>query len=394
MRALRTAAAVLVALAATGWVGRPQAAGAEPDESPVPVLAYYYIWFDETSWDRAKADYPLLGRYSSDDREVMQQHVRWAKDAGIDGFIVSWKSTLPLDRRLEQLIDVASEESFKLAIIYQGLDFQRDPQPIERIAADIDHFIDTYADNPVFDIFGGPLVIWSGTWEYTPEEVARVTGTRSLQSGCDWTSELEPQCVQLLATERNVEGVRRLSGMVDGNAYYWSSVNPDTYPRYEEKLVEMRDAVKATDGLWIAPAAPGFDAREIGGQTVVDRADGEMLRRQLDAAYASSPDAIGLISWNEFSENSHVEPSENHGTTALDVLADLSGGRPPTITDLDSSDPSQAGPVRPEDDALNRVIALGALLALIAVGGWVVARRQRDGRAGAPRATPPGTTHE
>ena len=32
---------------------------ASPDSTP--VLAYYYIWFDVGSWNRAKADYPLLG---------------------------------------------------------------------------------------------------------------------------------------------------------------------------------------------------------------------------------------------------------------------------------------------------------------------------------------------
>ena len=51
---------------------------------PIPVLAYYYIWFDVKSWDRAKTDYPLLGRYSSDDADVMRQHIRWAKQAGIE----------------------------------------------------------------------------------------------------------------------------------------------------------------------------------------------------------------------------------------------------------------------------------------------------------------------
>jgi hypothetical protein len=59
---------------------------------PTPLLAYYYIWFDPTSWNRAKTDYPLLGRYSSDDQEVMRQHIRWAKAAGVDGFVVSWKT--------------------------------------------------------------------------------------------------------------------------------------------------------------------------------------------------------------------------------------------------------------------------------------------------------------
>jgi hypothetical protein len=43
-------------LSACSSSGKP--AGAVSD--PVPVLSYYYIWFDTQSWDRAKTDYPLL----------------------------------------------------------------------------------------------------------------------------------------------------------------------------------------------------------------------------------------------------------------------------------------------------------------------------------------------
>src|SRR5688572_7207709 len=83
--------ALVITLASMGAV-EPVRAADEPGEPPIPIFAYYYIWFDAASWDRAKVDYPALGRYSSDDRDVMRQHVRWAKEAGIDGFIVSWKS--------------------------------------------------------------------------------------------------------------------------------------------------------------------------------------------------------------------------------------------------------------------------------------------------------------
>ena len=38
---------------------------------------------------------------------------------------------------------------------------------------------------------------------------------------------------------------------------------------------------------------------------------------------SSSPDAVGLISWNEFSENSAIEPSRRYGAQALRTLADL-----------------------------------------------------------------------
>jgi hypothetical protein len=295
---------------------------------PIPLLAYYYIWFDPGSWDRAKSDLPTLGRYSSSDPEVMRQHVRWARDVGIEGFIVSWKSTDVLNARLDTLVDLAADEAFHLAIIYQGLDFERDPLPAEQVAADLESFLRRYGSHPVFQLFGKPLLIWSGTWEFSPEDVAFVASRL-------------PGEFLLLASERQVNEYERLAQWVDGNAYYWSSVDPVDTPRYEEKLVGMGEAVHRSGGIWIAPAAPGFDARLIGGSRVIERNDGETLRRQMAAALASAPDAVGLISWNEFSENSHVEPSRNFGTRYLEVLAELEGGQVPEIPGFDSDEPAE-----------------------------------------------------
>jgi hypothetical protein len=337
--------------------------GAEPDaaESPIPALAYYYIWYDAASWDRGKSDYPVLGHYSSDDVEVMRQHVRWAKDAGLRGFIVSWKGTERLSRRLEQLINVAREEDFKLALIYQGLDFERRPIPLEQVAADLQLFADRYAPDPVFDLFDRPMVIWSGTWQFHPAEIASVTA--SLRDR-----------LLILASERNVKGYLRLADAVDGDAYYWSSVNPDTYPNYQGKLDELAAAVHEDDGLWIAPAAVGFDARLVGGSRVVERADGQNLRDQLAAAMRSGPDAVGVISWNEFSENSHLEPSERYGASALKVLGDLLGARGPELPDFDSS--VDTGRIRPADDGGVARLAAAMVLAIVTLGALTFTYRR------------------
>ena len=327
----------------------------QPEASdPIPVMAYYYIWFDVGSWERAKTDYPILGRYSSDDRSVIEQHVRWAKDAGIDGFIVSWKSSFLLDRRLEQLMDVAAAENFHLWIMYQGLDFERKPLPTSWIDADLEYVIEQYADHPAFAMYDRPIVIWSGTWEFTEHEIANtISGYRDR--------------LTILATERNLKGYLRLADIVDGNAYYWSSVNPNTFPGYQEKLNEMSQAVHAHDGMWIAPAAPGFDARLLGGSQVVERLDGETLRVEMNTAVSSSPDAIGLISWNEFSENTHIEPSQNYGTQTLDTLADIQSGVPPIITDFDSSAPATTD----QTDYYSIYILIG-LVAFIAISIAIV----------------------
>jgi len=278
-----------------------------PDNS-VPVLAYYYIWFDPQSWDRAKKDYPLLGRYSSDDVDVMRRHIEWAKAAGIDGFIVSWKSTEKLNRRLDQLVKIAEEENFKLAINYESLDFDRNPLPPEQLDADLNYFVQHYADNSVFDLFEKPMVIWAGTWEFSLDEIKSVTQTKRNN-------------LLILASEKNMEGYQRLSEFVDGDAYYWSSVNPDSHSSYLDKLTAMGETIHQNGGMWIAPAAPGFDARLVGGTSVVERKNGQTLKTELNTALQSLPDAIGLISWNEFSENSHIEPSQTFGNLYLKVLA-------------------------------------------------------------------------
>ncbi len=329
---------------------------AVPD--PIPILSYYYIWFDPQSWDRAKSDYPSLGRYSSSDINVMRQHVKWAKAAGITGFIVSWKSTDKLDQRLEQLMQVADEENFKLAIIYQGLDFNRNPLPVQQVDDDLNTFIEKYAKDRVFSIYEKPLVIWSGTWKFSREEIQNVVAGKRDR-------------LLILASERNVEGYSRLADLVDGNAYYWSSVNPYTFPGYPQKLAAMGQAVHASGGLWIAPVSPGFDARQIGGGSVVDRKDGQTLQIQFTAAMQSSPDAIGLISWNEFSENSYVEPSVNFGHRYLDVLTNIRSAPVPDVQNFDSSDPGDTS----NTIGIGRVIALGSLGLLIIICLLIVVRR-------------------
>ena len=322
--------------------------------NPIPVFAYYYIWFNTNSWNRAKSDYPQLGRYSSDDANVMRQHILWAKSAGINGFIVSWKNTSTLNRRLDQLVNIADQENFKLAIIYEGLDFNRNPLPTDQISAGMDYFINRYSNNAAFDSFGKPMIIWSGTWKYSADEVAGVSQSRRAS-------------LLILASEKNVQGYARLADFVDGNAYYWSSVNPDSFNGYAEKLTAMGEAVHARGGYWIAPASPGFDARLVGGTSIVDRKNGDTLRKEMSVAYSSAPDVIGLISWNEFSENSYIEPSQTYGDQYLKLMSDIRNLPNPQVSEFDSSDSG----VSPYRFTFSQMTALG-ILATLVFGALVV----------------------
>jgi hypothetical protein len=354
-------AALLLALLAGLWLAAPgpEQAPARAAPDPPPLLAHYYIWYDQGSWNRAKTDLPALGPYTSGDTAVMRQQIAWAQQAGIRGFIVSWKGTRALNSRLKQLISVADAADFKLAIVYQGLDFDQHPLPVDQVAADLDTFLAQFAADRAFTLFDKPLIAWSGSWEYSAEDVARVTGPRRDR-------------LRILATEKSVEGYARLAPLVDGNLYYWSSVNPQTNSGFAAKLLAMGQAVHHDGGLWIAPAAPGFDARLVGGAQVVERRDGATLREELAAARASQPDAIGLISWNEFSENTHIEPSRNYGRQYLDLLAQIWPARPQATAVPVPLRAAATPPLR-----LDSVLALGLAAALVAASLLVIVRRNR-----------------
>jgi len=318
LRPLGILAAVLGVL-----VSSPAGAQSAPAVTPAPILAHYYIWFNASSWDRAKIDVPAIGRYSSDEESVMREQVRLAKQSGIDGFIVSWKHTPVLDARLTKLVHISEQEGFKLAITYEGLNFDRDPLPAAQVAEGLDWFADGLASSPVFDLFEKPVVIWTGTDQMTTDDLERVTAPRRGR-------------LRLLASAKNTDDYLRVARAFDGNAYYWSSVDPGRDLGHLKKLKAMGEAVHSQHGLWWAPAAPGFDARLVGGERVIDRKDGDTLRVELAAAAQSSPNAIAIISWNEFSENTHIEPSQRYGTTALKVLRDLAGAKAPDSLDFES----------------------------------------------------------
>jgi hypothetical protein len=348
----------------------PAAAG--PAGDPVPLLAYYYIWFDPSSWNRAKTDYPSLGRYSSDDPKVIAQQIRWARSAGIEGFIVSWKDTPVNDRRLTLLMSVATRLHFKLAMIYQGLDFSRKPLPASRVAADLRTFADRYAPDPVFLRLGGkPLTVWSGTWAYSHPDVAAATAPVRDR-------------ILVLNTEKSLSGYHRIADATDGDAYYWSSVNPATNHDYRTKLDALAQAVHQEGKYWLAPFAPGFDARLVGGGKTVPRDGGSTLRTEYAAAIASSPDVLGLISWNEFSENSYVEPSQKYGMRYLDTLRSLRNAPvPPAPPGAgDSSEPAhqQAGASAGASATTLALAAVAAALCVL-VGGALLLRRRRQNRS-------------
>ncbi len=383
----------MVALAAGAATLRPTLAARapHPEASPprveqarvtVPVMAYYFISHTSESWWRNKRDIPALGRYTSDSPEAIREHIRMARDAGIRAFIVHWHSNEVLNHALDLLVEEARAQNFKLAIHYAALDENRRPVPIAQVAADLDFFAERWARDPVFDVFGQPLVIIDGTWEYSVDDLTLLSGQHRLAHLRDPNDPGQPLGMLLLGSERDADGYTRVASVLDGNAYYWSSADPGRREAHVTRLLSLREAIGK--GIWIAPAAPGFDASLLGATRVIDRFEGRTFTEAIDTALESRPEALGIVSWNEFDENTHIEPSGRLGTRALEVLADYTAGHAPAAVqrlEAFATAPDEPPRTLAAGPAWLSVIAgLLALLATLLITGVALVRGVRARR--------------
>lgn len=305
------------------------------------LFAFYYIDLSPDSSKPATSDRPLLGDYSSHNAAALEQQMVWAKSAGIQGWFVSWNDTAPDNRGLKLLVQVATREHFKLAVICQGLDIdgktppgaetesEAEAEAESEAAKEFQTFVTQFAPDPVFLKIGGKaLTIWGDTSEFTPAQVEAVTAPVRGK-------------LLVLGTQDDVASYQQIARYTDGDVYPWSPTDPQADKGYPAELTALAAAVHGDDGYWIASFGPGFDAQPVGGTGAVPRDGGQTLRAEYAAALASSPDMLGVTSWNGFDEDSSIEPSKKYGHFYLNALAALREASVPTgELDVDSSSSS------------------------------------------------------
>jgi hypothetical protein len=251
------------------------------------VFAYYYMWMQGSYWSTNKLDHPAQpfpGHYNSADPAVIKWQIEQAKAAGITGFIVSWKNNATYQQILPEVESAANQANFKLAMEYETLGASKQTLPVSEVSADFKYFVANYASNPAwYRVNGKPLTMIDDSNFYPTSQLAAITGpVRS--------------SLAVLQDVSTASLYNKYAAYTDGDASH---------------------------GIWIAPFAPGYNSTLIGGHVVVPRDNGATLRTEYAIAAASSPDILGLISWNEWTENTYVEPSVSYGFTDINVLSSL-----------------------------------------------------------------------
>jgi hypothetical protein len=134
------------------------------------VYCDYYCWHDDNQWSRGYSNIPLLGFYSSLDPKVINKHIEWSENYGIDVLKIEY---IPqFDETITNGIMKSDIGDRKICLMYdsrlrfESIGYKHPPYNFddERIAqtfiSDINHIADTYFDsNKYFRINGRP-VLW------------------------------------------------------------------------------------------------------------------------------------------------------------------------------------------------------------------------------------------
>ena len=354
----------MAACGTSGQQSHPTPPVKAPSPSPVTakplanVYVHYYLWWTALHW-RSKlgpsypygktppprpgsissvgcqptvqfsgatiVDLPTEGLYDQDIAATYDRHIAIAAAAGIRGFLASWKgrglaSQDPgaggYDQRLELLVarvnayNSTHSRHFGLGLALAAFgDYNRSATDI---TGDLAYFSQRYGKDPAFknDYSDKPVVMWLDSRKYKIETVRAVSAAAR-------------PSVFLVGDETAVSWPRD-GAYLDASSYYWSTQNPQS--KFSRPAISsLADAVHGAGKAWLAPFIAGYN-KELAGGGCIPRNG----KRTLDDIWAmnatSQPDGWFGISWNEFVENTYLEPSQAYGTTYLDELQRLISG--------------------------------------------------------------------
>ncbi|MBZ0296815.1 MAG: SH3 domain-containing protein [Anaerolineae bacterium] len=276
------------------------------------VYAFYFGWWTGDSWNDGRlSDRPQVP-YSSWDGAAIARQIDQARSAGIDAFIMSWfgpKNNNLTHQSFNILLDQASARGFKAGA---ALDMQEGGYNAStgEVIESLTYLISDRAQHPAYLRFNGKPVIyfWNqkrfsvGDWQYIRNQVDPNRDTIWVAEGTDTSF------------------IPTFDGLYLFNTA-WSSNPAATAQQYLA-------ATQAAGGWWYTPTVlPGWDESALAGRTnptdPQDRGGAQFLVNSWNGAISSGAGVILIVSWNEYFENSHIEPSQVHGTLALDTLRSL-----------------------------------------------------------------------
>lgn len=268
------------------------------------LLAFYYGWYGRQDgptkewrhWDpqhpeKTSAHTPTLGQYDSEDPKIVQQQINLAKQAGIDGFVLSWWHGDPHHEAvLKALLDAAGDD-FAVSLYLESA------ATPEILRAQVQEILKKYGQHKAWLTAGGKPVLFLYTRIVHSLKAGGLRQALRDTGGFFIGDELEPDTLDVM----------------EGAHQYVSASVPD---RYRQELLDSLMAARLRDKLACATVMPGYDDTHVRTPGSIDhREDGDFYSSLWAASRLA--DWILITSWNEWHEGSEIEPSKEFGDSYL-----------------------------------------------------------------------------
>lgn len=291
-----------------------------------PVLAFYYAWYNPSTWSLSTmSDLPAT-RYTSSSDGTINQQINEAAGAGITGFISSWWG--PGDQTDKNLVkvlaDSASLEKNTQYHFASSIYFECDAPALNgstNIANGLSYLISHYANNAHFFHWQGKPVFFF--WD-------PLGHGRTLAEWASIRSQVDPNHQTIWSAEgvdltmlSVFDGIHLFSGG------YWG-LQSNTMTAVDQGFRAKIDAYNKANGtqkIWAAGIIPGYNDTRVPGRTgtyIVPRNNGSTYSTSWTAAIASQPSWITITSFNEWFEGSMIEPSATYGNEYLNLTQQFS----------------------------------------------------------------------
>ncbi|MEM7343206.1 MAG: hypothetical protein AAF485_03105 [Chloroflexota bacterium] len=283
------------------------------------VLAHYFAWFDDTSWDdcnMSAGDRPLQP-YHSDDPAAIARHVQMGREIGLNGFTLHWFSPGDrTDRNFGMLLDSSRGSDFASSVVFSYHIWHGAPAlNHQNVGGALRYIIDQHSQHPNFlNINGRPVIFFT--------DIYRVPSTPNGQSTQEFWAIVRDQIDPQRQTLWIAEGLDTSYLNVFDGLYVFKTTHaahPHDFVKSPRWGARVRDWETRTGQakLWVATITPGWDDLTSGCKPDVrapapfhrlDRANGAIYQASFESAVSSNPDWLIVGSFNEWVEGSYIEP--------------------------------------------------------------------------------------
>ena len=295
-------------------------------EGPQPLaLALYAPWFDDNTWNAPIVPDLPVPLFNSDDDATFRRDITLAQKAGIDAFVSFWVGPgNRTDHNFAKLLRLSEGTGFRSAVDF--LSNVSGAPDMNALIEGLRYVRRTYGNHPNYLRHNGrPVVFFT--------DMGRIPGAEGMNPVDAWRSirdQVDPDRGMVWIAE----GLdASFLAVFDG--IYVLKITHRAFPEDYVKAPRWAQNARArgADKLWVATIMPGWDDTRIqdtpGGARapspphIKEREGGDFYRRTFQAAMASRPDWIMVVSWNEYLEGTVIHPSRGFGDQYIGLTAEL-----------------------------------------------------------------------